>query len=1759
MKTRDGALRATRLIFPRNKNPLDSLPPAQKNPGIPLNPPPMKRSILLIALLLALVTGATEAADPLRVFIRGGKKSHGPNAHEHERFLNDWKVLLNGRGMKADGAMDWPTAEQFSNSDVVLLYAQEGGNATTEQKANLAEFTKRGGSLVVIHTASVSDDPPWWKSVIGGAWVHGKTKFKEGPMDLYYTENQRLEGGHPITKGASNFHFDDEIYYDMDISPDVRVLATSYTPNVREGRKPSAGGKAHIFDIQPQMWTYERTAEGGTQPYRAFVCIPGHLYSTFEKPNVRAVLLRGIAWAGRRTNLDEFSKPEEIASLTYPEGGPQRPADTLAKLEVHPDFVLKLVAAEPLISKPMNFDWDAAGRLWVAESPEYPNGRRGMRPEYRGIEWKDHGGIDPTPGIQDRKAIDKISILTDTDKDGVMDKREIFYEGLDLVTGLVFYKDGVIVTQAPDVLWLRDTNGDGKADKVEKLYTGLGTRDTHAVINNPRMGWDGWVYCTYGNSGSQDITNGDGTKHFGGVGNGVVRFKPDGSAFEQYSSKGSNTWGLTITGDNRVMWTQPTSGQLLMHTVLPEYVLSRGKLRGLPSYKVVVPSPKSFPAMTWEQIAYVQIDWVGSFTAAAGCVVYDGGSWPTEYNGDYFTTEPTINIIHHQRLRPEASSFSASKLPGREETEFIRSKDMWWRPIEVRVGPDGAVYIGDFYNQAVIHNDTRGPDHNVVNAAVRPDRDHYFGRIWRLDHKQAQVLAVPNLSKAKTADLAKALTNPNAHVRLTASRLLVESSARKAEVVGAVVALLDHPSADARIAALWTAHRLGSFASADSQTKLTNAFKDKDASVRRNAALIAEEIPTLSQATLALLKDPDAGVRVAALRALGASPISAEGATALIAAWPGFTDDFQKSAAIGAAASNPAVSINAALASADPASMAPLVIQLASAIGEKNNSAAAANLIIALADKPAAVDGLKRSILDTLGKTLKTAPALTPELSKALTELFAGGASASALPLAARWDTAGILKEPIAKMTSGLMARLNAEGVSDADRLSIVQSLLGLCASNPAVLPAVVKLASSPISPSLQRQIVVALGETADPSIGAALSGAYAKFSPEAQTAAFEVLLQRAEWALSFLEAVKSKAIDVALVGHSNASRLRTHPDKKVSQEANAAFDQLFGPMLKAKNEVLAKLVSEVEKPGNIVKGKELYTTACAICHKLGDTGADIGPALTGMGAHGAGELLVHIVDPNREVDPSFLTWNIETKSGQFHAGIIARENPTTITLKSLAGMVEIKTSDVKTRVNTGRSLMPEGLEALGAESLRDILAYICGGDATRFRMIDLKPAFTADTRNGLYQSAAMKTNTLAFKKFGMTTLEGIPFNVIDPGKSTTGNNVIVLKGGPGAVYSKSFPQKVEAKVGGFNANRLHFLGAVTGWGFQGSGDPSPVMKVTVVYSDQKTEELVFSNGIEFADYGSNVAVPGSKSVDHLLSAHQIRWFSKTLKRTAPIDKLIMESFNTDVAPTMAAITAELSDGKAPPAAAAPAAAQPAAFVPQFNDALPQPPAQAKGPRVLLVGGGSSHDFPKWYGGTDKSVIGAISGWVDFTQNANGAPGILDKIDVLGWSANQPVSSDTCAALMKFAKSGKGMVIMHPGTWYAWRNFPDWNREVVGGGSNGHDHLGEFEVEVIEPTHPLMAGLPKKFKITDELYNFIPDPKGTPIKVLAQATSPKSGKVFPQVWVVQHPTNSHVVCITLGHDGRAHELPEYQQLIKNAFSWAGGKSVISNQ
>jgi putative heme-binding domain-containing protein len=631
------------------------------------------------------------------------------------------------------------------------------------------------------------------------------------------------------------------------------------------------------------------------------------------------------------------------------------------------------------------------------------------------------------------------------------------------------------------------------------------------------------------------------------------------------------------------------------------------------------------------------------------------------------------------------------------------------------------------------------------------------------------------------------------------------------------------------------------------------------------------------------------------------------------------------------------------------------------------------------------------------------------------------------------------------------------------------------------------------------------------------------------------------------VDALKAGQVNVVNLGPANAYRLRHHADDAVARRANAVIDELRGPEVKEKNALLAKLTPEVDRPGDLVRGKALFTQNCAVCHKLNGEGKDVGPELTGMGAHGPAELLVSVLDPNREVDPSFVAWSIETKDGETYDGVIASENRASVTLRNNSGENIIKVSDIKTRRNTGRSQMPEGFEALGGEGLRDILAYVCGADA-KYRFIDLRGAFTADSTKGIYSTQESVRESLEFKKFGLVKAGDVPFEIISPNKTSTGKNLVVLKGGSG--FARTLPQKVEISGVNLKATRLHFLGGVGGWAWPFGGDANrglPAAKITVSHSDGQNEEFTLQNGVEIADYNGTADVPGSKPAADLVTHGQVRTFSRALQGRAPIQKITLESFNNAVAATFVSITAELGEGGTQVADAA-------AGTP---DVRPAPPANFKwgrGLKTLIVGGGSSHDFNKWFNLADTATLQADGmASVNYTDRPGDMSATLKDIDVLCQTSNQSMKDPGLRkAIFEFADAGKGLLLIHPGLWYNWPDWPDYNRVLCGGGARSHNAYGEFEVKLTGAKHPIVVGVPASFKISDELYHFEHDPKGSPIQVLATAYDEKSGKTYPMVWIVQHP-KARIVAIALGHDGKAHEHPAYKTMLRNALAWAAGK------
>jgi putative membrane-bound dehydrogenase-like protein len=1644
-----------------------------------MKPRSIRRSLESLA-MLAVLSGSALAAPP-------------------ELFQQSKEPLI--AGTTASAAL--PGDAELAKAKVVLLTGGAPWSAADRQR--LEAYVEKGGGLVLVHDA-----------IPASGWVEGEVSRWSGVVPLFFTPPGREDA---VSSGISNFDIDDEMVYGLRTPQDAKVLATTWTPNRKhlKGTDP----QPYVYGVSPMVWS--QTKGKG----RIVFFVPGKNEATWKHPAIRTMLRRSVAWASQNDKVDEWSEKDDLAALVYPPGGPLAPQKAVDTLQIHPEFKVDLVAAEPLISKPLNIDWDHRGRMWVVESLEYPEGKRGGGPESMHTVWQRDTPLEK-PVATDRPGRDRISILEDSDGDGVMDRKQVFAEDLDLATSFCFYKDGVVVAQPPHIYLIRDTNNDGKSDRREILYTGLGTFDTHAVLNNLRWGLDGWIYATHGYSSSNKVTSGDGKKDFGAIGSGVIRFRPDGSAIEMYSAKSGNCWGVDMTSEGEMFFTQPTSGDLVMHVPVSDKLMAAGGMGRDPSWQVMVHLRPVKPLMSWEEIVENQPnDVIGSFTAACGCAVYEGGAWPDQWTRGYFTAEPTVHIIHHEALSVDGPTFSAAKT---REEEFSATRDFWSRPIDTRVGPDGQLYVIDFYNQAILHNDPRGPIHLWNHQAARPDRDHFFGRIHRYHHKDSKPLPKADLTNLEGC--LAALSHPNREIRFRAQRMIEEGDLK------AAATKLAGAKGVTKLHSLWIRAAAGVL----SPQEITAALEDPDTAVRVTIGRVIGAYPKLVNADVVatvakhLPAENDSRVR---LQWLAGLPEDAVLSADVLVGLQAKTEDIWTRAAIGRLAKNrPAEVLATALASPAPEKQAPLAALLFDAFGKDGKTLA--SMLEAIGQSGAKGTAIATASLRSLRNRELPADAKLDEVLAKLAASPTPQIAASALPLAAvRWNEAEA-KQKLPPLTDKLLTTapndpevLGPLGTLPAFNERLEKALAAALSSGDAalrgpVLEAVVSNGSADAA-ALMIEVLPALATTDKARV-------------------IEAVLGRPASAILLAQALDKGDITVAVAGTQVLSRLADHADPGVREKSAPMIKRLRGAV-EAKDALITRLLPEVSKPGNAEAGKGLYA-ACAVCHVFHGEGVTIGPVLEGIGVHGVEALLTHIVDPNREVEPSYHVWNISTKDGRTLAGFISRETEGCIFVKNAAGETEVARDQIANRTDTGKSLMPEGFEALGPETLRDLITYLRSGEQ-RFQTVAFGKAATADGSRGVYMSAETAGDRVGLKRYGMVEERGVPFQLPDPATASGGKNVIVLKGGmePRSL-SQTMPKQVEIPVN-LAAGRLHLLGAVAGWGFPVANDQEPLVKIEVRYSDGSTENVVLRNGVEFSDHVARVDVPGSAWTD-LTNHGQMRYLWRDLKKpSATIEKLILTSADRGPAPMIAAITLE-SAGKDGKMAAAPTEGGP---VPGSNASLPDK-ATPGTLRVLLAGGGSSHDFGQWYDREDQAILKEAGGIVSiYTTSPETAAEQLANADVLLFSSNDAGYSKSKAfreAFGAFANRGGGMVLLHPATWYNWVDWAQYNISYVGGGSRAHDPLGEFGLTVLKPDHPVVKGLNRDFKIHDEHYQIVIDPRARVEVLIETSVSGQTGKKHPSVWTVTHP-KAKIVCIAPGHDQAAHKHPDFRKLLVNAVKWAGAK------
>jgi putative membrane-bound dehydrogenase-like protein len=771
---------------------------------------------------------AASAGRPLRVLFLGQDQER---PHSPATMFPLLAAPLARRGIQltyvatVDEALVPDTLRHY---DGLMLYANHK-TLTPEQERTLLGFVEAGKGLVAIHCASdMFTASERYLAMIGGQFQrHGAGEFTAAIV----------QPEHPIVAGLEPFATWDETYVHTRHNPANRtVLMERVDGEVRE------------------PWTWVRTQGRGRVFYTAY----GHDRRTWSQPGFHTLIERAVVWtvdeaartAHRALKMPEVKYVEGFNVPNYEKRDPApnyqlpfTPEESMKFIQVPAEFELQLFASEPEIRKPITFSFDERGRLWVIEALDYPNKVL-------------HGA----PGD------DRIKIVEDTNGDGRADKFTVFAEHLNF-------------------LFLKDTNGDDKADVREVLSTGWGVQDSHAGPSNLQYGPDNFIWGVVGYSGFKGQMNGKPMQ----FGQGVYRFKPDGTAFEVITGSTNNTWGLGFSETFDVFGSTANNDPSFYVAIPNRYFEG---VEGLPAARGSGPGYQSVAQFyaAHHLTPYIrQVDVHGGYTAAAGHYLYTARAFPRKYwNRVAFITEPTAHLVGQAVLEPQGAGFVA-----RDGWNLMAGAEEWVAPVHAQVGPDGAVWVSDWYNFIAQHNPTPpGHSNGPGNAYETSMRDRARGRIYRVVSRNAPAPRPPTLSRNDPASLVAALSSDNMFWRLHAQRLIVERGQK--DVVASLVALVRNTSVDAvgtnggALHALWALHGLEALGDTSSEAyrAAAEALKHPAAGVRKAAAMVLPRTQDASRAILAasLLRDPDLHTRLAAILTLSEMPPDGDVGRSLYAA-----------------------------------------------------------------------------------------------------------------------------------------------------------------------------------------------------------------------------------------------------------------------------------------------------------------------------------------------------------------------------------------------------------------------------------------------------------------------------------------------------------------------------------------------------------------------------------------------------------------------------------------------------------------------------------------------------------------------------------------------------------------------------------------------------------------------------------------------------------------------------------------------------------
>ena len=959
-------------------------------------------------------------------------------------------------------------------------------------------------------------------------------------------------------------------------------------------------------------------------------------------------------------------------------------ADALATMEVADGFSLELAAAEPLLASPVAIDWDEDGRLFVCEMRGYSE--------------------------DEAEKLGRIRLLHDDDRDGRYDRAEVFAEGMAWPTALCCWGGGVFVGDAPDIFFLRDTDGDGRADEKQHVFTGFGTGNVQGLFNSFRVGIDNRIYGSASSTGGEVRRIDDGQP----VGEPVALrgrdFSFDPRRLDLRPETGGAQHGMSFDDAGRRYVC--SNSDHAIRCMLDDRYLGRNPDYPAPSGResIAVEGPQAAvfrvsPVEPWRVLrtrlraSGIEPGIVegggrpaGYFTSATGITVVRGDA-VGDLRGMLVVGDVGSNLVHRKRLLPHGSGVRAERVDAGHE--LIASRDIWFRPVQFANGPDGALWIIDMQREVIEHPKSLPPSMKQ-HLDLTSGRD--TGRLWRLTAAgQEQPPLPPPLADADGSELVALLSHPNAWQRETAQRLLV---GRKEP---AAIEPLRHLLADeqaeplGRLHALWALVGLEALRAADCLV----ALEAEPAAVRA-AALQASESVWLPEGDRRLVgalqtlasEETDRGVRLQLACTAGCVEQTAARRGILNRLLLRDGDDrWCRVAACTAMRSGDAAAIatdwiesRGPLATAAGRAVMP---DLFAQIGRRGDPAELAAAISAIAAMTTTEAG-------------STQDAATLQAARLFREL-AASLAATGRPLAVA--DGGPAADLAASLAAACCEMATAKGRPAAQRAEAAAgiTLAGLTPRASAAARQLMHDADSEVTAAAIAAVDRVPGAAADAMLLAAVSTA----AETVRLQALAAMVGNARRAGLLVEAVGDGRVPLSLLGQATLDRLWRFPDKAVREQAAA----VLGPPPPADRQpmVTAYQASLPEAAGSADAGRAVFRQHCVSCHQVEGVGRDLGPNLAAMRARGPDAMLLGILDPNREVLPAFTGRTAVCADGRVVTGVLVAEGDASVTLRTAEGEdLVLARNDLEELVDTGRSLMPEGFErSIAPDEMADLLAYL--------------------------------------------------------------------------------------------------------------------------------------------------------------------------------------------------------------------------------------------------------------------------------------------------------------------------------------------------------------------------------------------------------------------------------------------------------------------